>query len=255
MSGNDIFISVQVMKLFSPTSQHNCYFNDLLKPTVIALKSTKIIVIKIKVLFPPRIELGTFRVWGERDNHYTTETYERSYFLGISIRYFAVFVVEFALCSYVITNVCCRFDSCSSPCCNTLLQWKCILYNSFRGRLFERLWRWSCNGMNAVGEMLKMTEKFGENMLSLSVLNSKTHARENSLINTRSVWNTNDVCLNVNLAIRHIFLAAVKRAAHANVQARIRQPRFFHSVSPYPGSHANGAVDPTKLSVFSNPDN
>ena len=25
-------------------------------------------------MFPPRLELGTFRVWGERDNHYTTET-------------------------------------------------------------------------------------------------------------------------------------------------------------------------------------
>ena len=25
-------------------------------------------------LFPPRLELGTFRVLGERDNHYTTET-------------------------------------------------------------------------------------------------------------------------------------------------------------------------------------
>ena len=27
-----------------------------------------------KALFPPRLELGTFRVLGERDNHYTTET-------------------------------------------------------------------------------------------------------------------------------------------------------------------------------------
>jgi hypothetical protein len=27
-----------------------------------------------KSLFPPRLELGTFRVLGERDNHYTTET-------------------------------------------------------------------------------------------------------------------------------------------------------------------------------------
>ncbi len=25
--------------------------------------------------FPPSFELGTFRVWGERDNHYTTETH------------------------------------------------------------------------------------------------------------------------------------------------------------------------------------
>jgi hypothetical protein len=28
----------------------------------------------LKSLFPPRLELGTFRVLGERDNHYTTET-------------------------------------------------------------------------------------------------------------------------------------------------------------------------------------
>ena len=27
-----------------------------------------------KELFPPGFEPGTFRVWGERDNHYTTET-------------------------------------------------------------------------------------------------------------------------------------------------------------------------------------
>ena len=27
-----------------------------------------------KILFPPGFEPGTFRVWGERDNHYTTET-------------------------------------------------------------------------------------------------------------------------------------------------------------------------------------
>ena len=26
------------------------------------------------MLFPPGFEPGTFRVWGERDNHYTTET-------------------------------------------------------------------------------------------------------------------------------------------------------------------------------------
>ena len=25
-------------------------------------------------MFPPGIEPGTFRVWGERDNRYTTET-------------------------------------------------------------------------------------------------------------------------------------------------------------------------------------
>ena len=27
-------------------------------------------------MFPPSFEQGTFRVWGERDNHYTTETDE-----------------------------------------------------------------------------------------------------------------------------------------------------------------------------------
>ena len=27
-------------------------------------------------MFPPGFEPGTFRVWGERDNHYTTETHE-----------------------------------------------------------------------------------------------------------------------------------------------------------------------------------
>ena len=29
---------------------------------------------KLKSLFPPGLEPGTFRVLGERDNHYTTET-------------------------------------------------------------------------------------------------------------------------------------------------------------------------------------
>ena len=28
----------------------------------------------IKFMFPPGLEPGTFRVLGERDNHYTTET-------------------------------------------------------------------------------------------------------------------------------------------------------------------------------------
>ena len=31
----------------------------------------------VKSLFPPRLELGTFRVLGERDNHYTTETHDK----------------------------------------------------------------------------------------------------------------------------------------------------------------------------------
>ena len=29
-------------------------------------------------MFPPGLEPGTFRVLGERDNHYTTETYLRT---------------------------------------------------------------------------------------------------------------------------------------------------------------------------------
>ena len=32
------------------------------------------VYLKTVVLFPPGFEQGTFRVWGERDNHYTTET-------------------------------------------------------------------------------------------------------------------------------------------------------------------------------------
>ena len=28
-----------------------------------------------KSMFPPGIEPGTLRVWGARDNHYTTETW------------------------------------------------------------------------------------------------------------------------------------------------------------------------------------
>ncbi len=38
-----------------------------------ALVSVKVCS-KTKDLFPPGFEPGTFRVWGERDNHYTTET-------------------------------------------------------------------------------------------------------------------------------------------------------------------------------------
>ena len=37
----------------------------------------------IKTLFPPGLEPGTFRVLGERDNHYTTETYLLSLLLTI----------------------------------------------------------------------------------------------------------------------------------------------------------------------------
>ena len=32
---------------------------------------------RVKALFPPGFEPGTFRVLGERDNHYTTETSDR----------------------------------------------------------------------------------------------------------------------------------------------------------------------------------
>ena len=34
----------------------------------------------LKKMFPPGLEPGTFRVLGERDNRYTTETYERCEF-------------------------------------------------------------------------------------------------------------------------------------------------------------------------------
>ena len=34
--------------------------------------------LKIGILFLPGFEPGTFRVWGERDNHYTTETHDLS---------------------------------------------------------------------------------------------------------------------------------------------------------------------------------
>ena len=33
------------------------------------------VYLKTVMLFPPGFEPGTFRVWGERDNHYTTETH------------------------------------------------------------------------------------------------------------------------------------------------------------------------------------
>ena len=36
------------------------------------------VCLKTVILFPPGFEPGTFRVWGERDNHYTTETHSRS---------------------------------------------------------------------------------------------------------------------------------------------------------------------------------
>ena len=36
--------------------------------------------LKQKLLFPPGFEPGIFRVLGERDNHYTTETRYRAFF-------------------------------------------------------------------------------------------------------------------------------------------------------------------------------
>ena len=38
-------------------------------------KSSLNMAIKIFCLFPAGLEPATFRVWGERDNHYTTETW------------------------------------------------------------------------------------------------------------------------------------------------------------------------------------
>ncbi len=61
----------------------NYRFSDGLRPSwpqslcsVEFLLSGKLIeqLWKIERLFPPSFELGTFRVLGERDNHYTTET-------------------------------------------------------------------------------------------------------------------------------------------------------------------------------------
>ena len=40
--------------------------------------SLKWLLVKWKKLFPPGIEPGTLRVWGARDNHYTTETDEEN---------------------------------------------------------------------------------------------------------------------------------------------------------------------------------
>ena len=37
-------------------------------------------------MFPPGLEPGTFRVLGERDNHYTTETWEPLRILLINYR-------------------------------------------------------------------------------------------------------------------------------------------------------------------------
>ena len=42
-------------------------------------------------MFPPGFEPGTFRVWGERDNHYTTETTDK--------RFSSPYITELAACS------------------------------------------------------------------------------------------------------------------------------------------------------------
>ena len=43
-------------------------------------------------MFPPGLEPGTFRVLGERDNHYTTETLENehkfSYMKALGLRHY-----------------------------------------------------------------------------------------------------------------------------------------------------------------------
>ncbi len=74
------------MFCWNPQDFHFCInyrFSDGLRPSwpqrlcsVEFLLSGKLIeqLWKIKRLFPPSFELGTFRVWGERDDHYTTET-------------------------------------------------------------------------------------------------------------------------------------------------------------------------------------
>ena len=45
-----------------------------IEPNMISSNEEKKLLIQIKLLFPPRIELGTFCVLGRRDNRYTTET-------------------------------------------------------------------------------------------------------------------------------------------------------------------------------------
>ncbi len=74
------------MFCWNPQDFHFCInyrFSDGLRPSwpqslcsVEFLLSGKLIeqLWKIERLFPPSFELGTFRVLGERDNHYTTET-------------------------------------------------------------------------------------------------------------------------------------------------------------------------------------
>ena len=51
-----------------------------------------------KYLFPPGLEPGTFRVLGERDNHYTTETWGRRTFvdeaLGLDFSGSLIWIIE-----------------------------------------------------------------------------------------------------------------------------------------------------------------
>ena len=51
-----------------------------------------------KYLFPPGLEPGTFRVLGERDNHYTTETWGRWPFvdeaLGLDFSGSLIWIIE-----------------------------------------------------------------------------------------------------------------------------------------------------------------
>ena len=64
-------------------------------------------------MFPPRLELGTFRVLGERDNHYTTETLD--------------------CCSWgmVLIWMTCRLQSYISKMCRPIINWLMLfLYNA-----------------------------------------------------------------------------------------------------------------------------
>ena len=59
------------MDLFKTSNQ--MYFR------LIFLEIQGMIFSKWKNMFPPGLEPGTFRVLGERDNHYTTETCNTAY--------------------------------------------------------------------------------------------------------------------------------------------------------------------------------
>ena len=57
-------------QITTPAPHHSC----LLQAGCPSCRPTNSVkALKEKSMFPPWLELGTFRVWGERDNHYTTE--------------------------------------------------------------------------------------------------------------------------------------------------------------------------------------